>query len=216
MCSYRRQAIARRTMPASMISAETVNGSRRYSSQEPSTVMELPGRIRTPARAANCAKDVVSPNGSRTHRHRPPDGFLNCHCGSCSARRRQRISQLSPSWLRRNLAISSNDSRTRMARACEGTDVPKSDSTFSRLTRAAMLAEARIHPTWIPGQKTRLSDPMDTTFSGSKYARDLGGVESPNARLARLQSSSIGTLCSRASFTRVRRAYSDITFPVGL
>jgi hypothetical protein len=137
-------------MPASMIAEEAVYERRTYSVQDPSTVMELPGRIRTPSRAANCAKDVASPNGSRTHRHRPPDGFLNCHCGNCSARRWQKSSQLSSSWRRRNVAIWSNDSRTRKARTCEGTDVPKSDSTFSRPNRAAMLVEARIHPTWIP------------------------------------------------------------------
>src|SRR3984893_13171459 len=213
--AYRRQADARRTMPASMTAGDAVYESRMYSVQDPSTVMELPGRIRTPSRAANCAKDVASPNGSRTHRHSPPDGLLNCHCGKCSARRWQIKSQLSSSWRRRNVAIWSNDSRTRKARTCEGTDVPRSVSTFSRAKRAAMLAEARIQPTWIPGQKTRLSDPMDTTFSGSKYARDLG-VEPLNAVASREHSSTIGTLCSRARFKRVRRACSDITYPVGL
>jgi hypothetical protein len=63
---------------------------------------------------------------------------------------RGKLRRLSSSWRRRNVAIWSNDSRTRKARTCEGTDVPKSDRTFSRPKRAAMLVEARIHPTWIP------------------------------------------------------------------
>jgi hypothetical protein len=42
-------------MPASMIAGEAVYERRTYSVQDPFTVMELPGRIRTPSRAANCA-----------------------------------------------------------------------------------------------------------------------------------------------------------------